>query len=207
MADILSFMSSKHDDIKKLFEKACQEAYMQGRRDQEWLSHYRKIEEYSNIDWTDFSLPSKVLWWNIEKLTVKGNGLPYSDSFSYPTKNEVLELINHVDFNLMAWSSVNGGMHFYRLRIITKPDAVHKDGMDVKMWEHCYNFPPSPIPVDDHVDIWIKQEDSRKTTASILRLTFEETETAREYKVHWEIIDDIFKGESAHWLVVKHPQE
>lgn len=207
MTDFLSCMSSINDDIKSLFDKAYQEAYMQGRRDQEWLSHYPALEKYCNIEWTDFSLPSKVLWWNIEKLTVKGNGLPYSDSLPYPTKKEVIELINHVDFNLMVWSSVNGGMHFYKLRIVTKLDTIHKDGMDVKMWDVSYKFPPTPIPKDEHVDIWIKQEDKRKTTASVLRLTCEETKNLREYKVHWEIIDDVFKGECAHWLVVKHPQE
>ena len=203
MVDILSLMSSINEDIKKLFEQAYQQAYMQGRRDQSLISVYKYEEDAIHNQWTDFLLPSKILLGNYGN-PKSDKWHPYSDLMPYPTKEEVKELIEHTDFNLVAWQSSGAGMHWWRLRIHTKPGAAQPCGLELRTWDWHYEC--TPLPENEHVDFWIKEEDAQKATASILRLTFERKSPV-EYNVHSEIIDDVFKGECAHWLIVKRPNK
>lgn len=199
MVDILSLMSSINEDIKKLFEQAYQQAYMQGRKDQDLISKYRLTDDDAR-KWLDFHLPSGNLWQNFS-----AGWMPYNELIPLPTKDEFIELFQHVDLIMMWWQSSGAGMNWLKLHAATKGEEINWSGvvMDLMTWD--WHSKRVPLDKDEHLDFWIKESDD-KPTASIVRLTFEEIAPRHEYKVNWEFVDNVFKGDNARWLIVKRPQ-
>ena len=106
----------------------------------------------------------------------------------------------------MWWQSSGAGMNWLKLHAATKEKEINWSGvvMNLRVWD--WHTKRIPLANDEHLDFWIKDSED-KPTASIVRLTFEEISPSHDYKVHWEFIDDVFKGECAHWLIVKRPNK
>lgn len=175
-----------------LLEKAYNAGYEQGKADQAALT--QPVVVSNGHRWVDLSLPSQKRIAKVKHCIHNRPDVdPYMDCPEQLTLDDVNELFEYCLLRLRIDITPSTGTRWPRLEFVSTKGTVL----------NIYTFNYNSDPDGSVIDVWVNAPTNTEVKSSVLRMKVKAIKKHVEYKVDWEIVEGVFKGETAINLLTK----